>query len=133
MAVIGTWGDTVFSVSRGQVRNFQNMKRKFGARYTDHDRHLRKPLPEYKGPDLESVSFDMIVSAFLGVNPQRAIDDLKRKVEDGRIDRLIIGGVQYGSYKWICTSASVALERIDNRGNVLAAKISITLKEYPKE
>lgn len=133
MAILGTWGNTVFSVSRGQVRNFQNMKRKFGARYTDHDRHLLKPLPEYVGPELESLTFDIVASAFLGTNPQSTIDALKQKVENGNIDRLIIGGVQYGSYKWVCTGASVTLERIDNHGTVLAAKISITLKEYPRE
>ena len=63
MAVVGTWGDIVFSVSRRQIKTFDGLKWDSGAKYATHDRHLKEPLLEFTGTEVESMSFTMFFSA----------------------------------------------------------------------
>ena len=49
MAIVGTWGDIVFSVSRRQIKTFDGLKWDSGAKYATHDRHLKDPLLEITG------------------------------------------------------------------------------------
>ena len=44
--------------------------------------------------------------------------------------RFVIGTKAYGHYKWVITKTSKDLERYDGKGNLLVAKVNITLKEY---
>ena len=53
-------------------------------------------------------------------------------VRNGYAERLVIGGKVYGSYKWVMQKGTVDFQRFDNKGNLWAAKIKVTLKEYPK-
>lgn len=130
MAVIGTLGDIVFSVSRGQVKTFDGMKWDSSVQYATHNRHLKDPLLEYTGTDLDTISFTMVFSAFLGVNPIAEITKLLNAERSGQIMRLVIGSKAYGKYKWVITKTSKDLERFDNRGNLITAKVSVSLKAY---
>lgn len=132
MAVIGTLGDIVFSVSRGQVKTFDGMKWESSAQYATHNRHLKQPLLEFTGTDLDTISFSMVLSVFLGVNPMGEITKLLGAVRAGKIMRLVIGSKAYGTYKWVITKVSTDLERFDNKGNLLHAKVSVSLKMYPQ-
>ena len=53
-------------------------------------------------------------------------------IRKGYARRLVIGGKVYGNYKWVMESGSVEMQRFDKKGNLWAAKIKVTLKEYPK-
>lgn len=130
MAVIGTLGDIVFSVSRGQVKTFDGMKWDSSVQYATHNRHLKDPLLEYTGTDLDTISFTMVFSAFLGVNPIAEITKLLNAERSGQIMRLVIGSKAYGKYKWVITKTSKDLERFDNKGNLIIAKVSVSLKAY---
>ena len=132
MAVIGTLGDIVFSVSRGQVKTFDGMKWESSAQYAAHNRHLKQPLLEFTGTDLDTISFSMVLSAFLGVNPMGEITKLLSAERTGKIMRLVIGNKAYGTYKWVITKTSKDLEYFDNKGNLLHAKVSVSLKMYPQ-
>jgi hypothetical protein len=66
------------------------------------------------------------------VNPLKEVKKLNAMVKKGVTGRLVIGGKVYGSYKWVATSVSNDLERFDNKGNLWAAKVNVSLKEYPK-
>lgn len=130
MAVIGTLGDIVFSVSRGQIKTFDGMKWDSSVQYATHNRHLKDPLLEYTGTDLDTISFTMVFSAFLGVNPIAEITKLLNAERSGQIMRLVIGSKAYGKYKWVITKTSKDLERFDNKGNLITAKVSVSLKAY---
>lgn len=132
MAVIGAWGDTVFSVSRKQVKTFDGLTWEVGAKYATHDRHLKDPLLEYTGTDVEAISFTMMFSVFLGVNPMKEITKLVNAVRSGKIDRLVIGSKAYGKSKWVITKVSNQLNRYDNRGNLLVAKVDVSMQAYPE-
>lgn len=132
MASIGSFGNLVFSVSANTVKTFDNMSWNFSANYTTHDRHIRADLLEFMGPEISEISLDMAFSAFNGINPMNEINRLKNMVNQGRAERLVIGGKVYGDYKWVIQKGTVDLKYFDKGGNLLAAKAQITLKEYPK-
>ena len=48
----------------------------------------------------------------------------------GEVHRLVIGPKAYGTNKWVITKLSNSLNRYDNRGNLLVAKVSVTMKSY---
>jgi phage protein U len=130
MAVIGTLGDVVFSVSKSQVSTFDGLKWNSSAKYSAHDRHLKDPLLEFTGNNADTISFSMYFSAFLGMNPIAEIAKLLTAERNGRVSRLVIGSKAYGKNKWVITSLSKDLERFDNKGNLLIAKVNISLQAY---
>lgn len=130
MAVIGTWGDITFAVSRNQIKTFDGLKWDSGAKYSTHDRHLKEPLLEFTGTDVESMTFTMFFSAFLGVNPIAEVSKMLKAMRRGEVHRLVIGPKAYGTNKWAITKLSNSLNRYDNRGNLLVAKVSVTMKSY---
>lgn len=132
MAVIGTLGKTVFTVTDKTVKTFNSLKWDSGAKYAVHDRHLKVPLLEFLGTELESISFTMYFSIFLGVNPMDEITKLLVAERNGEAMSLVIGNKAYGRNKWVIEKLSKDLERFDNKGNLLTAKVSISLKEYPR-
>lgn len=130
MAVIGTWGDVVFAVSRKEIKTFTGLKWESGAKYSTHDRHLKAQLLEFTGMDVEGISFSMFFSVFLGVNPMTEVAKLLAAMGKGEVNRLVIGTKAYGTNKWVITKLSTALERYDNRGNLLVAKVDVTMRSY---
>lgn len=130
MAIIGTWGDIVFSVSRNQIKTFDGLKWDSGAKFSTHDRHLKAPLLEFTGTDVENISFSMFFSAFLGVNPMAEITKLLTAERKGEVNRLVIGTKAYGTGKWVIDKLSNDLERYDNRGNLLVARVNVSMKSY---
>ncbi|WP_322199437.1 phage tail protein [Acutalibacter intestini] len=130
MALIGCWGDITFAVSRNEVKTFTGLKWDSGAKYSTHDRHLKEPLLEYTGREVESMSFSMFFSVFLGVNPISEVAKLLQAMRWGEVHPLIIGPKAYGTNKWVITKVSTSLDRYDNRGNLLVSKVSVTMKSY---
>lgn len=130
MAVIGSWGNVVFSVSRTQIKTFDGLKWDSGARYSTHERHLKDPLLEFTGTDIETITFSMFFSEFLGVSPIQEIEKLLAAMKAGEVHRLIIGLRAYGTDKWVITKMTNSLERYDKSGNLIAAKVDITMKSY---
>lgn len=132
MAQIGSFGGLTFKVSDKLVRTFDGMSWNFSAKYATHDRHIKADLLEYMGPEIETISFSMVLSVFLGVTPLKQIKKMRKMIRKGYARRLVIGGKAYGNYKWVMESGSVEMQRFDKKGNLWAAKIKVTLKEYPK-
>lgn len=130
MAKIGKFGKVSFVVSSDKVNTFDDMKWDTSAAYATHDRHLQTDLLEFMGPELEQITFKMKFSVFLGVNPIKAVNDLRRMVREGTVERLVIGGRVYGDYKWAIVKLSSAMKTFDNKGNCWAAEVTVTLKEY---
>jgi phage protein U len=130
MATIGSLGDIIFSVSRNQVKTFDSLKWDSSAQYATHNRHLKDVLLEYTGTDADKISFSMFFSVFLGVDPMQEITKLLNAERSGRVMRLIIGSKAYGKNKWVITSTSKDLQRYDNKGDLLEAKVNISLMAY---
>ncbi len=132
MAKIGSFAKLAFSVSEKTVRTFDKISWKTSAKYATHDRHIKRDVQEFLGPEPGSVSFTMAFSVFHGINPLKEVKKLNKMVEKGITGRLVLGGKVYGSYKWVISEVSSEMERYDNKGNCWAATAQVTMKEYPK-
>jgi len=130
MATIGTLGDIVFSVSKNQVNTFDGLKWSSSAQYASHNRHLKDVLLEFTGTDADKITFSMYFSVFLGIDPMGEIVKLLTAERSGKVMRLVIGSKAYGKNKWVITSTSKDLERFDNKGNLLIAKVNVSLMAY---
>lgn len=130
MALIGNWGDFTFYVSADQIKTFDSLKWDSAAKYSTHDRHLREPLLEYTGTDVETITFTMFFSVFLGVNPIKEIASLLQAMRRGEVNRLVIGPKAYGTNKWVITKLSNSLKRFDRWGNLLVASVNVTMQSY---
>ena len=130
MALIGSWGDFTFEVSRGSVKTFTGLKWDSSVKYATHDRHLKEPLLEFTGKDVESMSFSMLFTIFLGVNPIKEVANLLQAMRRGEVHRLVIGPKAYGTSKWVITKVPSSLDKYDNKGNLLSSKVSVTMKSY---
>ena len=131
MAKIGTLGDIVFSVSKKTVKTFDDLKITSKTNYAKHTRHNKKPLLEFQYNDTDSATFTVYLSGFLGVNPLTMIKKMDKYRKKGKILSLVIGGKKYGT-KWVITQNQKDYEKFDNKGNLLIAKVSVTLEEYPE-
>lgn len=132
MAVIGTLGDVVFSASSRAVRTISGLKYDSSANYTQHARHLKTPLAEFTGLAAENISFTVLLSVYLGVDPKVSVERLRQYLTKGISFYFILGSTRIGNYKWVITKLSQSDFRIDNKGNVLAVKVNVTLNSYEK-
>jgi phage protein U len=132
MAVIGALGDTPFSVSNKQIRTFNNMQWNSSVNFTPHNRHLRDALLEFTGINADTISFTMNLSVSLGVEPMTEILKLWKAERRGEAMMLILGNRIIGSRQWVIVRASRGFERFDNKGNLLAARVTLTLNSYSR-
>ena len=130
MAQIGNWGNFTFYVSRSSVKTFDGLKWESSVKYATHDRHLKEPLLEFVGQEVEKMTFTMFFSAFLGVNPIKEIANLLQTMRRGEAHYLIIGPKAYGTNKWVITKLSNSLKRFDRWGNLLVASVNVTMQSY---
>ena len=70
---IGTLGEVVFSVSDSVVETITSFTWSGSARYSTHQRHLTHALTEFTGLDPDGITFDIFVSAYLGVDPMTEV------------------------------------------------------------
>jgi hypothetical protein len=134
MFIGGLWDDkgmVVFRVSPTVVKTFQNLRHQSAARYAIHNRHLLSPLPEFTGRDLDRVTCDILLSAYLGVNPREDLEQLACMQRRGRVLWIKFGGGQINNSRWVIQNLGRAYEHYDQSGRVLTAKVSLTLLEYP--
>ena len=130
---VGCLGDVQFFVSDDLVKTFENMKWQGSARITTHDRHMGAALAEFTGSAAETISFDFVLSEFMGVdNVQRELDKLRLYMENGRILQLVIGTKSWGRYRWLISSLESGKNTYDGRGRLLATTVSVSLVEYLK-
>ena len=126
--MLGTFGEVVVETSSQLIRTFDGFKRTQAARWATHDRIGLKPLIEYTGPQAVSVSFEMNFSVEMGVHPLGEIQTLQGHLDAGDHCELILDGRYFGDF--VIESLNEEWTRLDNRGGLLAARVSVSLKEY---
>lgn len=131
--IIGYFGGIVFSVSKSKIKTIRDLSRNGSADIQTHKRHLNVDLPEFVGSGLESISFNIRLSKYLGVSSPKS--DLKKIISyeyNGKPQYLVLGTETLGRYKWLVSKHKVTYEHYDERGNVVTMDVSLTLTEYPK-
>ena len=128
--MIGTFGEVTFEVSADRVRTFDGLKRSGSARLASHDLIGRKPLLEFGGPGLETLSLNMTLSAFLGLDPVEEVKELRQMRDEGTAAPFTLNGEPQGTGLWVLESLSEDWKYIDNNGVPRQIDCALTLKEY---
>ena len=87
-------------------------------------------MTEFCGLEPDKISFDLVLSAFLGVEPQAELNKIWRYERSGEAVSLVIGDKAYGKYRWNVVSHKIKMQHFDKRGNLLQATVSVSLQEY---
>lgn len=127
---IGCLGDIVFEVSSKTIKTFDRMQWSGSARYSEHQRHLSHALTEFTGLDPDTISFEMVLSLYLGVEPMAELVKLWTYERSGKAVPLVIGDKIYGKYRWTVKSHKTKMQTYDKRGNLTGATVSVELLEY---
>lgn len=130
MAIIGCLGDVVFEVSKSTVRTLDHMTWSGSARYATHERHLTHALTEFTGLDPDRITFDVTLSADLGVDPMEEVTKLWGIERSGEAVPLTIGTHGYGKYRWTVLSHEMQMTAFFANGDVHTATVTVSLQEY---
>ena len=130
MAIVGCLGDVIFTVSRSVVRTLDNMTWSGSARYATHERHLTNALTEFTGLDPDKITFDILLSADLGVDPIAEVVKLWNIERSGRAVPLTVGTKGYGKYRWNILKHDMKMKTFYANGDVHTATVSVSLQEY---
>lgn len=127
---VGKFGNMVFSVSRKKINSFQNFSKDVSAEWKEHSTYKNKPTSEFTGANLQQITFDIHLSAALGINPLKEIIKWEKICEQGKHDTLFIGKKQVGKYDWKVEKVSESWNHIFKNGGLIAADITVTMSEY---
>ncbi len=125
--VLGFFGKVPFTCSSEQVATFQNLQIQRQSRYATHDVLGQKPVHEYVGPALTTVSFKIQLRSYLKSSPEVYLSLLKDMLESGDAQRLLLGPKYYGKY--VLTGFSEDQKFFNGLGTCIAADVSLQLEE----
>mgnify|MGYP000029561131 FL=1 len=129
--IIGNWGlGLIFQTSDRRIFTPENLKRETSSVWATHSRLHQKDESEFIRPGLGQITFDIQLNAELGVRPRLMMDYINHCVETGEVQMLVIGFRRVGKHRWKITKASTAYEVVLNRGEIVKAKMTLTMEEY---
>lgn len=128
--MIGILGGIRFRVSDNRTLTFKNFKREISSTWNTIDRIGLKPMVEYGGPNLQTVSMEIVLQASLGVKPKTLLRTLERMTEGSEAYELVLGKRRIGKNKWVITKCSEVYDVILRGGEIFKATVTLTLQEY---
>ena len=126
--MLATLGPVVFVASTGLVRTFGDAAHKTAARWATHAVIAQKPVQEFGGPELRTLSLTIRLDAALGVDPETEADALRTSVETGEVLPLLLGGETRGD--WVCKELGETWRQVTAAGEVRVIDLSLSLEEY---
>lgn len=126
---IGALGNLPFYIEGDKVQTFKDMKWDSKANYQTHSLHMQKGRLELTGFDPDTVSFEMELSAYLGVKPDDALTILDSMLANGTVSTLVIGTRTVGN-SWVVSSVSRGFNHLYKDGKLISMNVSVTLMEY---
>ena len=129
---IGSFGDVVFRVSDTVVNTINNLQWSGSANWSTHERHGTTGIIEYTGANPEELSFDMVLSAYLGKSPSADLDRIRDYTRCGAAKTLVLGSKVIGRGKWVITSWSSKADYYASNGAIAQYSVSVSLREYLK-
>lgn len=127
---IGCLGDIPFVVSSDAVLTPTNFTESASATYATHQRHLDNAITEFIGNNPDTITFDMEISAWLGVDPQGEINKLWDYIRNAKPISLVVGNIVYGKYRWVVKSFKTKTKHTSKDGTWMAVTVSVSLLEY---
>ena len=127
---IGAFNELVFEVSTEKVITYDNYKRETKARYARHELINQTSVLEYLGRDLEEITFTMMFTISLGVDPAEETSKLRRMCLDGVADYLILGNTVVGENLWTIESVGESKKAVDHFGKTIVSSVDVKMIEY---
>ena len=128
---IGCLGRVPFICSHGKVLTFSKLSRERKIRWARHEVIGQKPVLEWIGEDLNTVSMTVRLDVSLGVLPHVALKFLESMMASKEPHILLIGGEMLGRY----VIASVHEDRKFHTGLGICqvAEVTLSLIEFSGE
>ena len=127
--MIGSLGDIPFYVAADESALLSGLSWSSGARYAEHTRHGETDMLEYVGNNPDQISFDIKLSAFLGVNPSRVLERLRTIHKEHKAVKFALGTLPIPGH-WVLSDMDVSLEHFHKDGTLLSADVQVKLQEY---
>ena len=127
---VGTFGGIIFQVSDKKILTASSLTKTVGSSWAQHEVIGGKPKVEYTGANLQTLTFDMTLSADLGVRPRKQLEELEEMAEGREAYAFVIGGKPVGKHLWRLVSLSEEWNTVLNRGELISAKVTVSLEEY---
>ncbi len=129
--MIGTLGTSIlFEVTDEKVLTFTEMNRTVTGNWASHSVMGQKAKSEFLGPAPQTLTFNIVLNAALGVRPLIIINAITEMVENGIAEYFVVGGVPVSKNPFKITSSSETWDRILNKGELMKATLSLSLEEY---
>lgn len=127
--MVGSLGSIPFYTSVNESVLISGIDWETSARYAEHTRHNQTDMLEYVGNDPDKISFDIKLSAFLGVNPTKMLDRLNTMMRSREAVKFVLGTMPIPGY-WVVTNMQKQMEYLHKDGTLLSVDVKITLMEY---
>lgn len=127
---IGHFGKISFSVSEKKVYSFTNFNKTVSARWVEHVKYKSKPVSEFLGRNLDTITLSIVLLSSMGVKPRKEIKRWEHLVRYGKHDFLVIGGKQVGRGEWKVISVAESWEDFFIDGSLIGATIEVSFTEY---
>lgn len=128
MGVIGVFGTVPFVCSDSMVLTFSKLNRDRQSRWAKHDLIGKKPVLEWVGEDLNTVSITIRLDTSLGMPPIVGIKAIEAMQESKEPHILLIGGEPLGRY--VITAVTENRKFHTGLGVCQVAEVTLSLTEY---
>ena len=128
---IGSFGSTSFGVSSYKVLTFKDFKRNIAPKLAAHEVIGAKPILEFVSPGAESINMNIEVNQLFNADPDDEFRKLQQMAQKGTTSYLVIGGKPIGDNPWAIESVEQDALVHDGMGNIVKARMAVTLKEAP--
>lgn len=125
---IGVLGPLTFEVSADKVRTWQDARRTAPARWATHEVYAGKPVQEFLGPGLASISLSVRLDIERGVIPRDELRAMREQMDTGAVMQFTVGGELVGDF--ILKDVSEEWRRFSRDGVLTTAVVGLSLEEY---
>ena len=125
----GMLGDVTFEVTDKTFRTISNLSRTNKASFSTHKLVTKKGILEFTGVDPETISFEVLFSAWMGENPETWRKKLVKMLDAGKVVTFVLGTSPIGT-RWVIENLTFNTELFWKDGTPGEYKAQVSLKEY---
>lgn len=122
------WGPKGFVISASKIVGIEDLKTAYALKTDTNEDTSGTPPTNTKGRELQTVSFSTTYLRAAGTDPRGQLKEWYAQV--GNAYPLYLGEKIFGPPKLQLQTVDVSDVKLDNAGNMLACKVSLTFKEY---
>ena len=131
MAVMANWGSKSWGVSSQRIAALNGVSASVELDTENNDDKAGSPATTTKALKLQAFNFDFDLATVAGVDVRSEYDSWTALV--GEYAPFYLGGRRFGPDKLQLTAVSLSDTILNDFGEILKGKISITLTEYAEE